>query len=443
MKYAVKRKKYLFNLMIALYPWLSVYAVPGMAFLGINEIIGIVFAIVYFAHNRGKIRVRTIEKYYFIFIIYSLFETFCAAMMLRSSGSVADPINRMMRNGLQFILIAIIADELFDIYTFSRIYSLSALLFSGFLLLQKILFLGAGIVIPWLIPGLPLNYTIQNQQEYYAHYIGKYYHYGSGLRPTGGFSEPTTFACYVLPILAMILILKESNSTVWKENKFLMEAAAVAIVLAILSSTSATGMMGLALIWLIWFQKRSKHNSWSVIIVPAVVIFGTAMLVYLLNTNEQMQNLMVRLAEVDLTAGASSGNQRIIRGFAVWLKLPLYLQIFGTGFGNISQTLLSYKISTPFDPYYGSAYMNATAELLVSGGVVGFILFCIYFYYIIKGNMNIFELVAIFMLLMFSLNMLASADFVTIIILMKGLQVLNKGINCDENIKSRQQRKNF
>ena len=79
----------------------------------------------------------------------------------------------------------------------------------------------------------------------------------------------------------------------------------------------------------------------------------------------------------------------------------------------------------------------------MSGGVVGFILFCIYFYYIIKGNMNILELVAIFMLLMFSLNMLASADFVTIIILMKGLQISNKEINCDENIKSRLQRKNF
>ena len=196
-------------------------------------------------------------------------------------------------------------------------------------------------------------------------------------------------------------------------------------------------MMGLALIGLIWLYKWSKHNSWSVIIVPAVVISGTVLLVYLLNTNEQMQNLMVRLAEVDLTAGASSGNQRIIRGFAVWLKLPLYLQIFGTGFGNISQTLLSYKISTPFDPYYGSAYMNATAEMLVSGGVVGFVLFGIYFYYIIKGKMNILELVAIFMLLMFSLNMLASADFVTIIILMKGLQISNKEINCDENIKLR------
>lgn len=410
------REKWIFNGLIALYPCFATYAVPGITSLGLNELLAILFSIVFVVKKRGKVKITTKSNWYLIFTAYSIFVSLFMAMFIEQA-TVLDSINRIGRNVVQFILIALIGGALFDVEIFAKIYTIAGLITSIFLIVQKIAYLGMGIVIPWLIPGLKLHYTIEDQSEYYMHYISKYYHYGLSLRPTGGFSEPTTFACYVLPILALILVLRGKRHYVWNQNKALMSVAIISITAAVFSSTSATGIVGIGIIYAIYFIKQNKKNKWIIAFFPMCIGLIVATGAYLISTNEQVQTLMLRLSEISSTAGASSGNQRILRGYAVWMKLPLFMQLFGTGFGNISSTLLSYKITTPFDPYYGSAYMNAVAELLVSCGVVGLSLFALYFLKIMRRELCDFaELIGVFLVLMFSLNMLASADFVTIMI---------------------------
>jgi len=419
------KSKLFYNALIALYPYLAVYAVPGMASMGINELLALLFSLIYLARNK-RIKISVKNGWYCIFIVYSIIESFLMILFVEQA-SIIDTFNRLGRNLLQFVLIALLAESLFDIRIFAKVYMVAGGISSIFLIIQNVLYLNSGIIIPWLIPKLKLQYTIANQSDYYAHYIRKYYHYGQSIRATGGFSEPTTFSAYVLPLLAMILIFKGYKHDVWEKNKKIMVIVASCITVAIILSTSATGMVGVIAIYLIYFWKYSKKNRWILALFPIIIAIAIVGGIYFIQTNAQMQSLMTRLTELNSIAGASSGNQRVVRGYAVWMKLPIIMKIFGTGFGNISSTILTYNISTPFDPYFGSAYMNAIAELLVSCGVVGFFLFLIYFSKIVKKKTgNIAELIAVFGVMMASINMLASAGFVTIMIVISQIKFEKK-----------------
>lgn len=289
------------------------------------------------------------------------------------------------------------------------------------------MFLFFNVPIPWLLPGLPLNYSIVDQASYYAHYIPKYYHYGDSLRATGGFTEPTSFASYVLPLVAILLIIKFIDKKQWHINisSRKINIAILISTTAVLLSTSATGIIILFLVYLIAAVKYlGKTNIVYAIgfgIFIGLVILGVF---YYIQASDWGQMLLTRLTEIDISAGAdeTSGNQRIIRGFAVWYNLPLIMQFIGTGFGNISNVLITYSITTPFDPSFGSAYMGAIAEVLVSTGIIGVIIFFLYIISVIHSNtVFLLELIATFFVLMLSLNMLASGTFVLILVAMTGI----------------------
>ena len=98
------------------------------------------------------------------------------------------------------------------------------------------------------------------------------------------------------------------------------------------------------------------------------------------------------------------------------------MQFIGTGFGNISNVLITYGITTPFDPSFGSAYMGAIAEVLVSTGIIGALIFFLYIISVIHSNtVFLLELIVTFFVLMLSLNMLASGTFVLILVVMTGI----------------------
>ncbi|MFV0635181.1 hypothetical protein [Mitsuokella sp. WILCCON 0060] len=415
-----------FNFLIALYPFIGTYAVPGITFLGLNELLGMLIIIAYLLSYRMKVSMQNYHILYLIFIVYSTVISLLIFTTLPDMGDMR-PINRPLRNIVQFLLIAILGTQLFNLRFFLKYYILGGMTASIFLILQNIAFLFFNITIPWLFPGLPLNYTIVDQATYYARYIPKYYHYGDSLRATGGFTEPTSFAAYILPLIAILLIMNFVDIKKWKLgiSKRKIHIAIVICSIAIFISTSATGVTILMLIYLITAMKQ----LWRTNIVYAIVfgIFFCLIILgvfYYIQTSDWGQTLILRLSEVDTSAGAdsTSGNQRIVRGFAVWYNLPIIMQFIGTGFGNISNILITYGITTPYDPSFGSAYMGAIAEVLVSTGIIGMIIFFSYIMNIVYGNIVfLLEIVATFFVLMLALNMLASGTFVLILVAISGI----------------------
>lgn len=415
-----------FNFLIALYPIIGTYAVPGITFLGVNELLGVIIIIAYLVSYNMNVSMKKFQSFYLIFIIYSTIISLLIFTTLPDMGDMR-PSNRPLRNIVQFFLIAVLGTRLFNLQAFLKYYILGGTAVSVFLILQNIMFLFFNVPIPWLLPGLPLNYSIVDQASYYAHYIPKYYHYGDSLRATGGFTEPTSFASYVLPLVAILLIIKFIDKKQWHINisSRKINIAILISTTAVLLSTSATGIIILFLVYLIAAVKYlGKTNIVYAIgfgIFIGLVILGVF---YYIQASDWGQMLLTRLTEIDISAGAdeTSGNQRIIRGFAVWYNLPLIMQFIGTGFGNISNVLITYSITTPFDPSFGSAYMGAIAEVLVSTGIIGVIIFFLYIISVIHSNtVFLLELIATFFVLMLSLNMLASGTFVLILVAMTGI----------------------
>ena len=412
-----------FSVLLAVYPFISNYAMPGIPALGLNEFLMIVFSGFYVASKVRNPIIKVYKNGFFeFFFLYSIIGSLVIAIFI-PLANFGDVFFRILRNCLQWFIVFFLAKELFNFLVFYEVYRIMATALSLFLIIQNIAFLGAGVVIPWLIPGLKLNYTISDPTEYMNHFVGKYYHLGTSIRATGGFTEPAAFTAYVLPVLALTLILLGNDSRIRGKRKYYIAVAAISS--AVFLATSAIGILSMAAIYTVFFCKWSakKGSKLKAFLVPiaffSIVILG----IYLVSTNAMIQSYMLRFEEIDLSAGASSGNQRVLRGIFVFLGLPFLMEIFGTGFGNISATLLSFNIHTPYDPEFGSNYMNGLSEVLVSTGIVGFAAFIMGLVVCVRKNwVNILELIVVFGCYMISANMLASASFVIYLVLITYFQ---------------------
>ncbi len=415
--YMAMNLKLAFNFIVAIYPVLSIYATPGFSLLGLHELVSIIFTVFFFMKKKCNCIIQRSELIYILFSLYSIVFSVIMTFFIKDATGF-DMLFRLLRNLLQVVLIAWVGKELFDFGIFFQFYKKIGILSSAFLIIQYIAFMKFGKVIYWLIPGMDLNYTIINEAAYYAHYIGKYYHPGSGVRVTGGFTEPTGFAAFVLPLLALLLIELHQEMNIGKQKKTSIIGAVILVTVSLLISTSATGIICTFAIYIIFIMKFFyRKNKKMIVLLPLFFIFILIVVVIQILTNPELQSLASRLSEINLDKGATSGNQRIIRGFAVWNALPFMMKIFGTGFGNISSCLTSYEISTPYDPEYGSAYMNAVAEIMVSTGLVGMLLFIGMVWKWCFGKWKVLlEYIAVFALLMLSLNMLPSSEFVIMVL---------------------------
>lgn len=410
--------KKIFSGFLAIYPFVSVYATPGIKQLGLNEFLMIAFLAVYVASKARNPIFRVYRNSFLeFFFVYSVIISLLMAFFV-PLANFSDVIFRALRNSLQWIIVFFVAKDMFDFSMFYKAYRIFATALSLFLILQNVAFMGAGIVIPWLIPGLKLNYTISEPAEYMAHFVGKYYHAGMSIRATGGFSEPAAFTSYVLPLLALTLIVLASKNKTKNKRSYYFTVVVVSI--AVYLATSATGILCMVLLYAVYGFKWSlrKGSKIKAFFVPLIIIITILAAGYLVSTNEMIQSYMLRFEEIDLSAGASSGNQRVLRGIFVFLELPNIMKVFGTGFGNISATLISFNIHTPYDPEFGSSYMNGISEVLVSVGIVGFLSFITGFFVCIRKNwFVILELLTVFACYMVSSNMLASASFVVYVVL--------------------------
>ena len=258
-------------------------------------------------------------------------------------------------------------------------------------LLQEITFYVTGYRFSGLIPFLPLFYEqergIQMEDFMMLQSMKE--------RSSSVFLEPSHFAQYLIPFLALHLFRKRNNA-------YLM---AIFVTLILFALKSGVGLILSSIIWVVWLLKSKKHKFFLTILFlmsPLLILVINAFL----NT-EYASDLLERLNEVSFDAGSNvSGFIRIFRGYILWNDMDFVSKICG-----VSSNFILGKIVTYYDSYWlfsEELYLNTFQTKLVYAGILGVCLYVHWLYCVFQKSDEcgkVLILVLFILMLMESVNL--------------------------------------
>lgn len=138
---------------------------------------------------------------------------------------------------------------------------------------------------------------------------------------------------------------------------------------------SVNAYVALAVIWSLWVLFINRNNRDIIIRVLLLITIMIVALVLMMHNTKTASviNRLIMLMNGNRISGSSV--IRVVRGMAFYFKMPLLYQIFGSGFGNFIQFKDIYDITTIYETV--DEYMNTNAYILVSSGIVGFVLYLV------------------------------------------------------------------
>lgn len=352
---------------------------------------------------------------YWIFLAYSGISTLLVVMneQLVDYFNVIFMLLRLLFHAALYLWLGYIY---LDAALLMRIYK--AFVYAAVILIfaQWIVFKLTGYLIPYLIPWLELRWTIKSPVEVFAYRVSH-----PPIRLSSFFVEPADYAQFVTPFYIYLLFKDEKKTQTEWLFVFL-------IALSVVISTSALFFISVLVISLIWAVWTVRSRGFTYFGLFLTIILSATVLIYLLHhpSINGLDGLTERLAEIDSSKGATSGNMRVLRGFAVFSKLDFINQLFGVGVGNTYCYSLSHGIRTPYD--YGTSenfinFMSSLTNILVWNGAVGF---AVYLAVMIRqyrrservGKMLIFYLA----ILMFSASIYVVPTYPFMLLLIMGFE---------------------
>lgn len=239
----------------------------------------------------------------------------------------------------------------------------------AFFFVQYFEYLRTGTRISGLFNFLPLNYG------YDLHSVQE--HVMTMGRSSSFFSEPSHFAQFLIPLLAIELF--------FDNKKFhLLFAALIFVVIVIMQSgTGYVGLIPIALFVFPYYRKNFKSKGQRFFVLLIIIAF-VSVTVYSVINNEIGDYIGRRSEELESDTGAGSGFLRIWRGYFVFADYNLLEKIFGV---SSSEVLLSHVRNSGF--YYGiraELYFNTVQDILLYTGIIGFVIFVLVIRKIWLGN---------------------------------------------------------
>lgn len=278
-------------------------------------------------------------------------------------------------------IICIFSKNLFQYQYAVQTYNRIAIVVSVLLLMQYILYLSFHYYPNFYIPGFRLMYAPASTpdgalwveeliqiQEYARH---------SMLRPSSVFMEPSYFSYYVAPCVALVLSEKLSFSNILK---------LILMITAILCSTSFSGYLLLLILIMKFIIDRPQYFIIYVVVFILICLISCVLLIYnpstILFTLERIGRLKLTINLDDTDA---SMFYRVLCGWLTWWDLPWFNKLLGCGI--YMQQVLSITDNIWFLKI-GSTYMNTFSWILCSTGIVGIILFILFFISLYKKVCN-------------------------------------------------------
>ena len=354
MNYNNKSINKILGFLIAASPILDVYTLPSMP-IGMGSISLMVFIPFVIKYTNFALSLRKFQRF-LLFCVYCIFISLLIAII--EGFKLADPLIRV---GVMLYYVAIVfvfSSVKDNQMTILRSYMSLAIFSSIIIVFQFVIHYILGTDIFFILKGVPLNQSTISTYSQYVEMYSSMYSYS--FRPTSLFLEPAHYALYVSPAIVLFLRnYKYHKQDLWK---------AILVSLGILVSTAMTGYLFLAVAWCSLFFDSLKRQKWNTLIL--ILIVGCIGFI-LFSRTEYYSTFWARISQLSSHSKGSSIEVRLLHGFDVFSTLGIEHKLLGIGLGNFS----SYSLASHY--FDSIEYMSSISYILVSGGVVGFILFAL------------------------------------------------------------------
>lgn len=342
-KYTKAQKIASFSLVFL--PILSCYHLFGTA---LTKFIMLALVVYFLATKKEKINVPPKMKW---FLIYAFTVPQIVAIV---SGNTSHLIGSYLTLILFFATFLCFQPHI-KLHLITRYYRIFAYVAIIVFILQEISAIAIGTRFGALIPFLNV-YTGESAREVMLRL-------GSADRSCSIFSEPSHFAQYLAPYLALLLYENEKKGVF-----FSVDAIIVSLVFVFLRS--GNGYFLLATIWMVYFLMSNISLLKKIcIIIPMSGIF--LFFAYRAFSNSDMGAGVLERAETldpNYSGGSRSASVRIYRGFMVYETISPIAKALGVGLGGANDIIDNSPVNWMFRDDH---YLNNASGFLISFGYIG------------------------------------------------------------------------
>lgn len=195
-------------------------------------------------------------------------------------------------------------------------------------------------------------------------------------RSSSFFLEPSHFVQYIIPYYCIVLSKFIEGKEGVREVLFM--------TLIIIWLRAGIGYVTLIAIGSFFFFKSGIIKMYQRVVVAIAVVFAFSMITSFFSNNEFIASILERTSEFSTEVeayGSQSGFIRIWRGYFIYSTMEFVNQLLGVSVAGMDY--VSSVVDIPGCRYEGT-YMNGIQALLVSGGLVGLLLFMNYIFRLYK-----------------------------------------------------------
>lgn len=376
----------LYTIVVLLMPVTTIYASP-LASISIGEVIVLFMMLICLFDMICTDSFYLVKSPMFSYLLYALLATIlCGSWLMIKSSSYAmtDSLERLLRDGFYFSIILLFSPQYFDFEYGKRVLEKISFLLGIYVFTQFLVYLVTRIYIPGVIPWVK---TTISGGFTGAELSSKYVINASidgFVRAPGFFSEPAVVAQF-LSVSLLLSLFPEMGKSEYKKAMFYSAT--------MLLTFSVNAYVALFVCWGLWAIYNNRGNRDQILRIILFMVLVAVGLVLLMQ-NDKTASVINRLVELK-NGGRTEGSSviRVIRGMAFYFKMPFAFQIFGIGFGNFIQFKSIFDVTTIYE--VADEYMNTNAYVLVSSGIIGFVLYLTGLFRCTKNRIIVSSMIAI------------------------------------------------
>lgn len=245
-----------------------------------------------------------------------------------------------------------------------KLYLFFCIVLCLYLFIQYIGYLRMGKIFSNYIPFFSVKSSLINYALRDMEYV-----YSVSFRPSSLLSEPAKLAQYIAPGLVFLLF---GNTIKNSKKRWLLSCI---ITAGLLLSTSFMGGLICVIVYGIYFLQGKLTKEKIFILAFACILF-----VFIYFKTDLITRNISRISNGVLnSSGTSSAALRLLRGWEIYFKLPVFNEIFGVGLNNLANFLNNSELVIKYGGnYIYGEYCSTITYILNCCGFVGFIPFVLF-----------------------------------------------------------------
>ncbi len=260
----------------------------------------------------------------------------------------------------------------FNYFIFLKYYKIFAIIFIAFFIFQDITYLLTGTRVIGVIQTLPLALNVEDASQFYETIANIN-------RSASVFSEPSHFAQFLGPLLAILLFNKP------KRNDMIFAGFILFTMLRLQSGTAI--FLTLVILTSFVIYRLIMNLSFRTILISSFLAMTIFLIVASLMNTEAGTELLERQKELteeqSMNKSASSGFIRVYRGYFIYAEMTNVEKVFG---GDSFERMRRAIDKSPFHWTFrdDEFYFNCFQTLLIKTGIIGTILFFVFYCWLFR-----------------------------------------------------------